>query len=528
MSTKRNVQFFRNRTINGIYPTHQDAIEGAIQKFLVIAQDPGLLDGELVLYRYKLENIDEIHTIVGVVCKKDSTNYIEIIGNYDVLNKEIIDKADETLKNAKTYIDNLIQGLDTVVEGSDVNEQITVKILQTDGLINSVEVDTNFNFDDLMEQLNGEADIAYINNNIVTIKSGIIQSNGTISNNSNDDIILSPVAVTGKAENVSINNTNFTSNTVEGALNELNTKVNSVNNLNYTHSNVNTDNTTFKLYGTSQTNGQITENLDGTIIFNQPISNDNKAATMADVSSSYKAGTNVTFGTDNTINVPLGLLYDADTKEIHLTQGIADANVNIIDTIDATDFIKDGMLKSATLVDTDDKNNQGKFIKLEFNTDADPNQDGTKGDIIYLDVTTLVDTYVGDDYITVSNYTINHNEQNVDTLSVNTTTIEGIGEDNTTQHGDTLTFKVPSFKVDKAGHITFLENSTITMKLPELPIISTTTVVADNGITVTPTTTNNNTEYSVSVKLNENTNDMLTVDNNGLNMSSIWDCGEYS
>ena len=74
---KRNIQFFRNTTIMGSYDTHQDAITGAENKFRVIAQDPGLLDGEIVLYRYTINNSAEIHTIVGVVCEKMVVNTLK-------------------------------------------------------------------------------------------------------------------------------------------------------------------------------------------------------------------------------------------------------------------------------------------------------------------------------------------------------------------------------------------------------------------------------------------------------------------
>ena len=72
---KRNVQFFRNKSVIGSYATHQDAITGAENKFSVIAQDPGLLDGEIVLYRYTINNSEPIHTIVGVVCEKDGNKH---------------------------------------------------------------------------------------------------------------------------------------------------------------------------------------------------------------------------------------------------------------------------------------------------------------------------------------------------------------------------------------------------------------------------------------------------------------------
>jgi hypothetical protein len=85
--------------------------------------------------------------------------------------------------------------------------------------------------------------------------------------------------------------------------------------------------------------------------------------------------------------------------------------------------------------------------------------------------------------------------------------------------GTTIT--VPTITVNAYGHVTALGEQSYTVTYP------TSSVVAGNGITVTPSTTGNNTAYTVEVKLNSNTNDMLTVDGNGLNLNSTWDCGEY-
>ena len=86
------------------------------------------------------------------------------------------------------------------------------------------------------------------------------------------------------------------------------------------------------------------------------------------------------------------------------------------------------------------------------------------------------------------------------------------------------TIEVPVLVFDNYGHIK--EKGTQKYNIT-IPTQLTSSVAAGNGITVTPNTTDNNTEYKVEVKLNPNTNDMLTVDENGLNLSSVYDCGEY-
>lgn len=87
--------------------------------------------------------------------------------------------------------------------------------------------------------------------------------------------------------------------------------------------------------------------------------------------------------TEKKLSTTLGLSYDSEHKKIKLT-GINKAEIA---SIDATDFIKDGMLKSASFTGAAGESGQHKnCIKLVFNSDgpADP---------IYIDVSSLVDTY---------------------------------------------------------------------------------------------------------------------------------------
>lgn len=80
--------------------------------------------------------------------------------------------------------------------------------------------------------------------------------------------------------------------------------------------------------------------------------------------------------TDNKLSATLGLSYDSENKKIKLT-GINKAKIA---SIDATDFIKDGMLDTAKF-DTETKE-----ITLTFNT-------ASGKDPIKINVSSLVDTY---------------------------------------------------------------------------------------------------------------------------------------
>lgn len=112
--------------------------------------------------------------------------------------------------------------------------------------------------------------------------------------------------------------------------------------------------------------------------------------------------------TEKKLSATLGLSYDSENKKIKLT-GINKAEIA---SIDATEFIKDGMLKSASFTGAAGESGQHKnCIKLVFNSDgpADP---------IYIDVSSLVDTYTAK---AGSGLTLNDHEFGIDTSVIATT-----------------------------------------------------------------------------------------------------------
>lgn len=112
--------------------------------------------------------------------------------------------------------------------------------------------------------------------------------------------------------------------------------------------------------------------------------------------------------TEKKLSATVGLSYDSENKKIKLT-GINKAEIA---SIDATDFIKDGMLKSASFTGAAGEGDQHKnCIKLVFNSDgpADP---------IYIDVSSLVDTYTAK---AGSGLTLNDHEFGIDTSVIATT-----------------------------------------------------------------------------------------------------------
>ena len=87
----------------------------------------------------------------------------------------------------------------------------------------------------------------------------------------------------------------------------------------------------------------------------------------------------------------LNLTYNAETKKINL-EGF---DSSIIASIDATAFIKDGMINTVNLVTDPKSHAPGTYLVITFNTDAGK-------DAIYLDVTGLIDVYQGTNGVKVT------------------------------------------------------------------------------------------------------------------------------
>lgn len=87
----------------------------------------------------------------------------------------------------------------------------------------------------------------------------------------------------------------------------------------------------------------------------------------------------------------LNLTYNTETKKINL-EGF---NSSIIASIDATAFIKDGMINNVELVTDPESHDPGTYLVITFNTDAGK-------DAIYLDVTSLINVYQGTNGVKVT------------------------------------------------------------------------------------------------------------------------------
>lgn len=102
-------------------------------------------------------------------------------------------------------------------------------------------------------------------------------------------------------------------------------------------------------------------------------------------------GQNFIKKSDTNVEGHLNLTYNTETKKINL-EGF---DSSIIASIDATAFIKDGMINTVDLVTDPESHDPGTYLVITFNTDAGR-------DAIYLDVTSLINVYQGTNGVRVT------------------------------------------------------------------------------------------------------------------------------
>jgi hypothetical protein len=348
----------------------------------------------------------------------------------------------------KSTVSDAIEALDVSSDkgaASISGSTITIKaIQQEDGLIKdggttTINLDGTYDatdnkiatkstvsgaIDTFESGLTGTATIASKSGDVVTIKTGVTEAAGKISNDSGTDIVLEEVAVTGAAEDVSIADSGnlITATTVEGALQEL---------------------------ATSIEDNEITI-ASGEKIISKSAGNELSTTLTMVVEKQGEAG---------------------NQKDYIVLKGINGAEIT---KVDATDFLKDGMLSNAELVTEaeQDVSTTAPYIKLTFNTDAGQ-QD------IRFSVSSLVDTYTSGDAtaLTVNKYTITPNTgavaENAGTLTTGGQVYTAIaatkgqdlqniaGETATTQ-GDYINVKVTATKGVNDNNYTLSTTSNVT------------------------------------------------------------------
>lgn len=104
---------------------------------------------------------------------------------------------------------------------------------------------------------------------------------------------------------------------------------------------------------------------------------------------------------DNKLSAAIGLDINTESQEIRLiAKGNSVTNDNkVLSTISYSAFVKDGILDNVEMViieEGDENKEPGTYLKFTFNTDAGKNA-------IYVNVTDMIDVYVGEGYIIVEN-----------------------------------------------------------------------------------------------------------------------------
>ena len=126
---------------------------------------------------------------------------------------------------------------------------------------------------------------------------------------------------------------------------------------------------------------------------------------------------------DKLVSADVSIAYDADDKKIYL-YGKDKTKANAVSSIDCRDFIKDGMLDSASLVTNPAGQSAGTYIKLTWNTDGGKQP-------MYINVTSLIDVYTAGNGLNLSdhefsvNFDVAATKDSVDKVAGRVSTLEG-------------------------------------------------------------------------------------------------------
>lgn len=146
------------------------------------------------------------------------------------LDTKIAGLADEVIANEQTTATALNAISNSVGLENNFSLDLssdTTTIIKDDTDVKSALLHLANNIKDVTSDLDGSATIATKSGNTVTLKAGVTETDGIISNSTGNDIVLADVASTGAAEDVSIADSgNHTEQTnVEGALGEIYTRI---------------------------------------------------------------------------------------------------------------------------------------------------------------------------------------------------------------------------------------------------------------------------------------------------------------
>jgi len=308
---------------------------------------------------------DESYVSSATLTNVNTTNLIDTTGSdadmvdvavakVDKKAKAILNEVIDVKKTIETLSDNVVTDVDingtSIVDSSDGEVHISVDGTYDDS---TNKIATQSTVSDAIDGLESTATIASVSSDVVTLKAGLVETDGIVTNNSNADIVLAKVAKTGTAADVAVVDANgkLDATDVESALEEL--------------------------------AGAIADN-EVSVAANEKI---------ISMLNSNELSTTLTVAIEKKGEV-------GSQKDYIVLKGINGAEIS---SVDASSFVVDGMLDSAELVTTTESgvSVQTPYIKLTFNTDSGKQP-------IRFSVSSLVDTYTSGDTntLTVSNYTI--------------------------------------------------------------------------------------------------------------------------
>lgn len=401
-----------------------DMVDGAVAK---VDRKAKSILGEVIVAK---KEINAIETGAGLsengsYTANTNTNYIKEATSL----KDADVKLDAAIKDVSDIVDGLTSGTvsDVTVNDKSVKTEEGVANILVEGTYNNdnkiaTQTTVSNAIDALKNNLTGNATIASKSGNTVTLKIGVTESNGVISNNDGADITLADVASTGAAADVTIANDKITATNVEGALTELATSI---------------ENNVIKISS-------------GEKVISKSEGNELSTTLKMVVEKQGETG---------------------NQKDYIVLKGINGVEIT---KVDASQFLKDGMLSNAELVTAKEEGvtEEVPYIKLSFNTDAGQ-QD------IRFSVSSLVDTYTSGNStaLTVDNYTITPNTgevaENAGTLTTGGQVYTAItntkgqdiqiitGEEATTQ-GNYINVKVTATKGTSDNNYTLLTTSNVT------------------------------------------------------------------
>lgn len=329
------------------------------------------------------------------------------------------------------------------------------------------------------------ANINALTNGVTTndIRVEVVETDGKITAVNVTDTLKS-IAHSGLASDVTVDQIEgLTATNVQGALAELQGDIDAINSQ--------------TISAAENQAVQVTTDAEGDTTIGLLLNEESGKAILSQTADGLK--TTLTVDTKKYPAEPTAEGYVAEKAGKTYIQ-IKGVGGNVVSETDAAAFVKDGFLQSVELREATE--GQENVLRFTWNSDAG-NQ------VTDIKVSDLCDVYTAkaNDWIQLNGFEFSHKLSGVieATEGQEQATSKTVGSATATVvdgAGETVTFKVPSITVDRAGHVTTATESEITVTLPYFVL----TVVGEN-------TDLNNSEY-VNVKA------VKDVDSTELTLSS--------